>query len=74
MGTVSGVFVPQLLGHSSEPSAQSTSPSHAQRLGTQTELLHLKEVELQVAGGQEASSVPSSQSASSSQTKEVEMH
>lgn len=73
-GAVSGLCVPQLLGHSSEPSEQSTSPSQAHRRGTQTVLLHWKDVALQVTGGHDASSLPSSQSASSSHTKEADTH
>ena len=74
MAAVAGVCPPQVWGHSSEPSAQSASPSQAHRRGTQTVLLHWKDVELQVMGGQEASSLPSSQSASSSHTKEDDTH
>lgn len=66
--------MPQCWGHSSEPSAQSVSPSQAHRRGTHTPLLHRKDVALQVAGRQEASSLPSSQSASSSHTKEDDTH
>lgn len=69
-----GLFVPQVCAHSSEPSEQSTSPSHNHRRGIQTVLLHWKDIELQVTGGQEASSLPSSQSASSSHTKEDDTH
>lgn len=74
MSAEAGLLVPQFCGHSSEPSAQSASPSQAHRRGTQTVLLHWKAVALQVVGGQEASSLPSSQSASSSHTKEAETH
>lgn len=74
VATTAGFITPQFWGHSSEPSAQSTSPSQAQRRGTQAELLHWKDVPLQVTGGQETSSLPSSQSASSSHTKEVDTH
>lgn len=70
----SDFWVPQFWGHSSEPSEQSASPSQAHRRGTQTVLLHWKDAELQVRGGQEASSLPSSQSASSSHTKEDDTH
>lgn len=73
-GTVSALGVPQLLGHSSEPSEQSTSPSQAHRRGTHTVLLHWKDVALQVAAGHDASSLPSSQSASSSHTKDADTH
>lgn len=69
-----GVFVAQFSGHSSEPSEQSSSPSQAQSRGTQTVLLHWKDAELQVIGGQEASSLSSSQSASLSHTKAEETH
>lgn len=69
-----GLFVPQFWGHSSELSGQSVSPSQAHSRGTQTVLLHWKAVALQVTGGQEASSLPSSQSASSSHTKEADTH
>uniref|UniRef100_A0A3B3BLV0 Uncharacterized protein n=1 Tax=Oryzias melastigma TaxID=30732 RepID=A0A3B3BLV0_ORYME len=72
--TDTGALAWQLWGHSSEPSGQSMSPSQAHRRGTQMLLLHWKDVELQVMGGQEASSLPSSQSSSSSHTKEPEMH
>lgn len=68
------VCVPQVLGHSSEPSAQSVSPSQAHRRGRQMVLLHWKDEALQVTGGQEASSLASSQSASSSHTKEDDTH
>lgn len=74
MAAAPGLCVPQFLGHSSEPSAQSASPSQAHRRGMQTVLLHWKDVALQVAGGQEASSLASSQSASSSHTKEEDTH
>uniref|UniRef100_A0A8B9H9K2 Uncharacterized protein n=1 Tax=Astyanax mexicanus TaxID=7994 RepID=A0A8B9H9K2_ASTMX len=54
---VGGAFCcPQFWGHSSEPSAQSASPSHAHTV--------------QVGGAQEASSLPSEQSDSSSHTNE----
>lgn len=66
--------MPQFRGHSSEPSEQSVSPSQAHRRGTQTLLLHWKDAALHVTGGQEASSLPSSQSASSSHTKEDDTH
>lgn len=65
---------PHVSGASSELSAQSASPSQTHRRGTHAELLQRKEMELQVVVGQEASSLPSSQSASSSHTKDVEMH
>lgn len=65
---------PQFWGHSSEPSRQSASPSQDHRRGMQMVLLHWKDAELQVAGGQEASSLPSSQSASSSHTNEDDTH
>lgn len=64
----------QFSGHSSDPSAQSSSPSQRHRAGTHTELLHWKERELQVGLGQEASSEPSEQSLSLSQTKMVDIH
>uniref|UniRef100_A0A6Q2YH39 Uncharacterized protein n=1 Tax=Esox lucius TaxID=8010 RepID=A0A6Q2YH39_ESOLU len=53
----------QFWGHSSEPSAQSASPSQAQRLGTHT-----------VAVGQDVSSEPSEQSLSLSHTNDLAMH
>lgn len=64
----------QFCGHSSEPSAQSLSSSQRHWAGTHTELLHWKELLLQVALGQDASSEPSEQSSSLSQTKEAETH
>lgn len=69
-----GLTVPQFWGHSSEPSGQSVSPSQAHRRGTHMVLLHWKDPELQVTGGQDASSLPSSQSDSSSHTKEADTH
>lgn len=73
-GTLSGLGDPQLLGHSSEPSEQSASPSQAHRRGKHTVLLHWKDAALQVTAGHDASSLPSSQSASSSHTKEADTH
>uniref|UniRef100_A0A3Q1H948 Uncharacterized protein n=1 Tax=Anabas testudineus TaxID=64144 RepID=A0A3Q1H948_ANATE len=60
--------------HSSDPSAQSASPSQRHRAGTHTELLHWKAPEMQVGLGQEASSEPSEQSLSLSQMKDVDIH
>uniref|UniRef100_A0A3B3WJ71 Uncharacterized protein n=1 Tax=Poecilia mexicana TaxID=48701 RepID=A0A3B3WJ71_9TELE len=74
MGERVGVLVAQFCGHSSEPSEQSASPSQAHSRGTQTVLLHWKDKPLHVIGGQETSSLPSSQSASLSHTKEEETH
>ena len=65
---------PHVSGDSSEPSAQSASPSQAHRRGTHREFLQRKEMALQVMGGQDASSLPSSQSASSSHANDDEMH
>lgn len=65
---------PQFSGHSSDPSVQSLSPSQRQRASTHTELLHWKELPLQVGLGQETSSEPSEQSLSLSQTNEVDIH
>lgn len=73
-GTLSVLGTPQLLDHSSEPSEQSASPSHAHSFGTHTVLLHWKDAALQVAAGHDTSSLPSSQSASSSHTKDVDTH
>lgn len=64
----------QFSGHSSDPSAQSSSPSQRQRAGTQTKLWHWKEWLPQVGLLQEASSEPSEQSLSWSQTKSVDIH
>lgn len=73
-GILSTFGAPQLLGHSSEPSEQSASPSHAHRRGTHTVLLHWKAVALQVAVGQDASSLLSSQSTSPSHTNDSDTH
>lgn len=75
---VSTAFVvarcPQYWGHSSEPSGQSGSSSQAHSLGMHRELLQRNISGLQVGVGQSASSLPSSQSCSSSQTKSKETH
>lgn len=75
-GFLVGLGVPgrHFWGSSSEPSAQSASPSQTHNRGTHCALLHLKEVELHVVGGQEASSLPSSQSISPSHTNAVVTH
>lgn len=64
----------QFTGHSSDPSAQSSSPSQRHREGTHTELLHWKDPGLQVGLEQDFSSEPSEQSLSLSQTKARDMH
>lgn len=65
---------PQRCGHSSELSSQSGSSSQTHSSGMQMELLHWKLEGPQVDVGQEASSEPSKQSRSESQTKLGKMH
>lgn len=65
---------PQCCGHSSELSSQSGSSSQTHSSGMQVELLHWKLEGPQVDMGQEASSEPSKQSRSESQTKLGKMH
>lgn len=65
---------PQCCGHSSELSSQSGSSSQTHSSGMQVELLHWKLAGPQVDVGQEASSEPSKQSSSESQTKLGKMH
>lgn len=65
---------PQCCGHSSELSSQSGSSSQTHSSGMQVELLHWKLEGPQVDVGQEASSEPSKQSRSESQTKLGKMH
>uniref|UniRef100_A0A3Q3Q5A3 Uncharacterized protein n=1 Tax=Monopterus albus TaxID=43700 RepID=A0A3Q3Q5A3_MONAL len=56
------------------PSGQSMSPSQTHRRGIQAPFVHWNPTALQVTGGQEVSSLPSSQSFMLSHTEEDDTH